>query len=202
MTVSEGASIRAHTGARTRKVPGTRAGVIEAIEELEDVARSAREHSDRSISMAATSALAQLVRENGNELVVSDWSDLPALHNDAAKFRQVFTNLLSNANKFTDKGTINVSAREAPGRPLWVEFTVSDTGIGMNEEQLARVFDAFVQADSSTSANYGGTGLGLSICRSFCELMGGTIEVKSESGKGSTFTVLLPIDPKLALASA
>ena len=127
---------------------------------------------------------------------------LPTLYNDAAKFRQIFTNLLSNANKFTEKGYITVSAAQLAEQPGWVEFTVRDTGIGMDEEQQSRVFEAFVQADSSTSANYGGTGLGLAICREFCDLMGGSIEVSSEAGSGSTFTVLLPSDPELALADA
>jgi len=79
---------------------------------------------------------------------------------------------------------------------------VRDTGIGMDEEQQSRVFEAFVQADSSISANYGGTGLGLAICRDFCELMGGSIAVESAAGAGSTFTVVLPSDPELALANA
>jgi signal transduction histidine kinase len=121
---------------------------------------------------------------------------LPALYNDAAKFRQIFTNLLSNANKFTKGGTISVSTRELPDSPGWAEFAIRDTGIGMTDEQLAHVFDAFVQADSSTSANYGGTGLGLTICRDFCDLMGGTIRVESQVGVGSTFTVLIPSDPE------
>jgi signal transduction histidine kinase len=150
----------------------------------------------------ACDVLAPLLKKNNNELRIDKLQDLPVLYNDAAKFRQIFTNLLSNANKFTQKGTISVSAREVPERPDWVEFAVQDTGIGMNDEQLSRVFDAFVKADSSISANYGGTGLGLAICQNFCDLMGGNIKVKSEAGKGATFTVLLPTDPKLAHAAA
>ena len=146
--------------------------------------------------------LAPLLRNNNNVLQLGGLLDLPAVNNDTAKFRQIFTNLLSNANKFTKDGYISVSARERPDRPGWVEFAVRDTGIGMTSEQLSRVFDAFVQADSSTSANYGGTGLGLAISKEFCALMGGSIEVESTVGTGSTFTVLLPSDPTLALADA
>jgi signal transduction histidine kinase len=144
----------------------------------------------------ACEVLAPLLRNNNNELQLGELRELPVIYNDAAKFRQIFTNLLSNANKFTKGGYISVSARELPERPGWAEFAVHDTGIGMTSEQLARVFDAFVQADSSTSANYGGTGLGLAICRDFCALMGGSILVESQVGKGSTFTVLIPSDPE------
>jgi len=150
----------------------------------------------------ACDVLAPLLRTNDNVLQLDELRALPALYNDAAKFRQIFTNLLSNANKFTKGGTISVSTRELPERPGWVEFAVRDTGIGMTSEQLARVFDAFVQADSSISANYGGTGLGLAICRDFCALMGGSIGAESAVGEGSTFTVLLPSDPALAHAAA
>jgi len=145
-------------------------------------------------------ALAPLLRDNNNELEMSDFSHLPTLYNDATKFRQIFTNLLSNACKFTENGYISVSARPLAERPGWVEFSVRDTGIGMNEDQQLRVFEAFVQAEVSTSANYGGTGLGLAICRDYCDLMGGTIQVESAAGEGSTFKVVLPTDPELALA--
>lgn len=137
-------------------------------------------------------SLAPLLRDNDNELVVSDLGELPVLHNDATKFRQIFTNLLSNACKFTQQGVITVAARALPGKKGVVEISVQDTGIGMSREQQGRIFDAFVQAEASTSANYGGTGLGLAICRDYCELMGGSIRVKSAPGKGSTFTVRLP----------
>ncbi|MCB1690035.1 MAG: HAMP domain-containing histidine kinase [Halioglobus sp.] len=143
----------------------------------------------------AFEVLAPLLRKNQNTLQTSNLEGLPEMNNDPAKFRQIFTNLLSNANKFTESGYITVSARELPDTPGWLEFSVRDTGIGMTKEELARVFDAFVQADSSTSATYGGTGLGLAICRDFCALMGGRIDVESEPGVGSTFTVLLPSDP-------
>jgi signal transduction histidine kinase len=144
--------------------------------------------------------LTPLLRNNNNELQVDGLEGLPLLYNDAAKFRQIFTNLLSNANKFSTDGQITVSAQEMPERPGWLQFSVHDTGIGMTPEQISRVFDAFVQADPSTSANYGGTGLGLAICRDFCKLMGGSIKVESEVGVGSTFTVEIPTDPKLAHA--
>jgi signal transduction histidine kinase len=147
-------------------------------------------------------SLAPLLREGKNELQLSDLDELTTMYNDANKFRQIFTNLLSNACKFTEQGYISVFARKVPERSGWVEFSVRDTGIGMDEEQQSRVFEAFVQADSSTSANYGGTGLGLAICRDHCELMGGSIGVESEAGVGSTFTVLLPSDPELAHAGA
>ncbi len=143
-------------------------------------------------------SLAPLLKQNNNSLDLSAIEPLPVLFNDATKFRQIFTNLLSNACKFTENGYISLFAAEREGQPGWVEFTVHDTGIGMDEDQQSRVFDAFVQADSSTSANYGGTGLGLAICRDYCEMMGGSISVSSEIGNGSTFTVVLPSDPELA----
>ncbi len=147
-------------------------------------------------------ALVPLLKTRNNELTVGDLRSLPSLYSDATKFRQIFTNLLSNACKFTEGGHISVEGIELRDRPGWVKFTVKDTGIGMDREQQDRIFDAFVQADSSTTANYGGTGLGLAICREFSELMGGSISVESKKGVGSTFTVLLPSDPELALEAA
>ncbi len=112
------------------------------------------------------------------------------MHADLTKVRQALFNLLSNASKFTDHGTITLSVqRESDDR---LTFAVSDTGIGMTEEQLSRLFQAFSQAEASTRSQYGGTGLGLAISRQFCRLMGGDLTVESAYGQGSTFTVRLP----------
>jgi signal transduction histidine kinase len=211
-----------------------------------------------------------LVEKNANTLVVACPDDIGSMHADLTKVRQALFNLLSNAAKFTDHGTIELrEAREAPtpdpihptmgpldphgplrgrgedagmapplprdagiprhgharrarvpwsggpagsggapsfvrgeggrgdevglrGSPWGVSFAVSDTGIGMTEEQLSRLFEAFSQAEASTRSKYGGTGLGLAISRHFCRLMGGDLTVTSAYGKGSTFTVRLP----------
>ena len=112
---------------------------------------------------------------------------------DPVKVRQCLLNLLSNANKFTDQGSIT------PGgpmrRPRWRRVGVvphHDTGIGMTDEQMAKLFRAFVQADDSTSRRYGGTGLGLALTKKFCQMMGGDVTVTSKPGEGSTFTMELP----------
>ena len=128
------------------------------------------------------------------------------VYGDALRLGQVLTNLVSNAVKFTHHGHVKlgvyVVAQE--GAQLSLRFDVSDTGIGMNDEQLSRLFEEFTQADGSTTRRYGGTGLGLSITRRLVTLMGGTIKVTSEVGKGSCFTVILPMRmapmPQLALA--
>ena len=147
-------------------------------------------------------SITPLLRARNNVLQLPDLSSLPTMYNDQAKFRQIFVNLLSNAVKFTENGYISVTAEPVADREGWCQFSVQDTGIGMDAEQQNRVFEAFVQADSSTSANYGGTGLGLAICRDYSALMGGNIEVQSEPGEGSTFTIVLPTDPELAHAAA
>jgi signal transduction histidine kinase len=102
-------------------------------------------------------------------------------------------NLLSNASKFTSSGRIDLEvARERNGSDDTFVFRVRDTGIGMTPEQQQRVFEAFSQAEVSTARKFGGTGLGLAISKRFCEMMGGGIELESELGKGSTFTIRLP----------
>src|SRR3974390_744738 len=100
---------------------------------------------------------------------------------------------MSNANKFTEKGTITIAARQRQeeGRD-WITISVADTGIGMSAEQIGKLFQEFFQADASTTRTYGGTGLGLAISKRFCQMMGGDITVESEPGRGSTFTIRLP----------
>ena len=112
-----------------------------------------------------------------------------ALIGDPARLRQILTNLIGNAVKFTDRGEVGVrvEAVEAEGPSVVLAFDVSDTGIGIPPEKQRRIFDAFTQADSSTTRRYGGTGLGLSIAKQLCEMMGGTIGLTSEPGRGSTF---------------
>jgi GAF domain-containing protein len=134
-----------------------------------------------------------LVEKNGNTLVVECSNDVGTMRADLTKVRQTLFNLLSNASKFTDHGTIGLTVEREPGTDGdWLTFAVSDTGIGMTEEQLERLFEAFSQAEASTRSKYGGTGLGLAISRHFCRMMGGDLTVTSVYGEGSTFTVRLP----------
>jgi signal transduction histidine kinase len=131
-----------------------------------------------------------LVEKNGNTLMVTCPDGVGEMQADLTKVRQALFNLLSNAAKFTEQGTISLTVeREADD---WLTFAVSDTGIGMTEEQLGRLFEAFSQAEASTRSTYGGTGLGLAISRHFCRLMGGDLTVESVYGEGSTFMVRLP----------
>ncbi|WP_018235367.1 response regulator [Ensifer sp. BR816] len=137
--------------------------------------------------------VAPLMAKNGNAFVQDIDGDLGEMHSDQTKLRQNLFNLLSNAAKFTNGGKVTLSARrEARADGDWLVFKVSDTGIGMTPEQQERLFNAFTQADASTTRNYGGTGLGLSITRSFSRMIGGVVNVESEVGKGSVFTMEVP----------
>jgi GAF domain-containing protein/CheY-like chemotaxis protein len=134
-----------------------------------------------------------LAQKNGNEVVVRRAADIALMYADQMRFRQALLNLVSNANKFTSNGTISIDVRQQQeGDRDWVEVAVADTGIGMTEEQVGKLFQDFTQADASTTRKYGGTGLGLAISRRFCQMMGGDITVASEPGRGSTFTIRLP----------
>ncbi|MBE9182563.1 PAS domain S-box protein [Oculatella sp. LEGE 06141] len=157
-----------------------------------------------------------LAAKNGNTLDIHCDDQLGVMHADLTKVRQALFNLLSNAAKFTEHGTVSLSITQEtiattdnPDQCLdpdtatthtgFILFQVTDTGIGMSLEQVERVFQAFTQADASTTRKYGGTGLGLAISRHFCQMMGGDITVCSEVGQGSTFTIRLPLqvaDPK------
>lgn len=135
-----------------------------------------------------------MVIKNGNTLVIDCPKDIGSLRTDLTKLKQSLINLLSNAAKFTKQGkvTLKISRAVDPDGTSKVTFAVSDSGIGMNDEQLGRLFQAFTQADSSTTRNFGGTGLGLTITKHFCTMLGGSIDVTSKPGVGSTFTIVLP----------
>ncbi len=139
------------------------------------------------------STIHPLIERNGNVLELDCPPEVGAMYADVTRVRQILFNLLSNASKFTEGGTVRLEVRreeaEEGDRLL---FRVSDTGIGMTPEQLGKLFQAFTQADASTSRKYGGTGLGLVICRRFAQMMGGDVSVESTEGQGSTFTVHLP----------
>jgi CheY-like chemotaxis protein len=130
-------------------------------------------------------------------------ADIGSMRTDLTKLKQSLINLLSNAAKFTQNGrvTLALSRVQAGSGPARITFHVSDTGIGMNEEQLGRLFQAFTQADTSTTRHYGGTGLGLTITRHFANMLGGTIQVTSKAGEGSSFIMVLPDHPVQAPAA-
>jgi two-component system, NtrC family, sensor kinase len=134
-----------------------------------------------------------LAAKNTNQIAVQCDAEIGTLYADQMRLRQALLNLMSNANKFTDHGTITIGARQGQedGRN-WITLAVADTGIGMTAEQIGKLFQEFSQASSTTSSKYGGTGLGLVISRRFCQMMGGDITVESEPGRGSTFTIRLP----------
>ncbi len=132
-----------------------------------------------------------LVEKNANALEVRCGPGVARMRADLTKVRQALFNLLSNACKFTREGRVTLTA-EREGE--WMVFRVRDSGIGMTREQLDRAFDSFTQADASIARKYGGTGLGLTITRKFCEMMGGAINAESEPGKGTVFTLRLPVE--------
>ncbi|WP_455201761.1 GAF domain-containing sensor histidine kinase [Kaarinaea lacus] len=135
-----------------------------------------------------------LIEKNKNNFQLEYDDNIRIVNADLTKVRQILFNLLSNASKFTEDGTIKLIVnQEHIDKNKWIKFTIKDTGIGMNREQLNRLFVSFSQADSSTQRKYGGTGLGLAITYRLCQLMEGTINVDSVPGVGSTFTVLLPM---------
>ncbi|OUD13146.1 hybrid sensor histidine kinase/response regulator [Thioflexithrix psekupsensis] len=135
-----------------------------------------------------------LVEKQHNQLKVFFDPSLSSMYSDSTKLRQNLLNLLSNASKFSAQDVIELNIiRDPQNEADWVQFQVIDHGIGMTPQQMARLFEMFVQADASTTRKYGGSGLGLAITKSFCEMLGGTIEVNSELGKGSIFTMRLPL---------
>jgi PAS domain S-box-containing protein len=176
--------------------------LLTLINDLLDVARyTAGEQIHLNVSEFDLSAFFQglaemtnpLVRKNNNSLATDSDGDLGKMRADETRVRQILLNLLSNAAKFTEGGTITFrSRRECGSGSDWIVFSVTDTGPGMTAEQIQNLFKPFYRADTSTTRRHGGTGLGLSISKLLAERMGGSIAVASEPGKGSTFTVRLP----------
>lgn len=143
-----------------------------------------------------STTIAPLVEKNKNTYNVNCAENLGSLFADITRVRQMLINLLSNACKFTENGNISLNARRefnTADSIDWMVFDIVDTGIGLSPDQIDKVFLEFTQADASTTRKYGGTGLGLSISQRFCRMMGGDITVRSELGKGSTFTIRLPV---------
>jgi adenylate cyclase len=142
----------------------------------------------------AVRELRQNIEANGNRLVLKIADDAGILYSDSVKLRQILFNLLSNAAKFTRDGTIHliVERRRNPGCADDIIVRVVDTGIGIKQEYLDRVFDPFIQAGNDIGRKFGGTGLGLTVSRRLCELLGGEINVESTLGAGAAFTLKLP----------
>jgi signal transduction histidine kinase len=138
----------------------------------------------------ATATVEPMLRNGNVRLVTEVAADMPLIKSDRDKLKQIVLNLLSNSAKFTEKGEIKVAAWRDNGS---IKLTVSDTGIGMNQEALKYIFEEFRQVDMSTTRKYGGTGLGLAIVKRLANLLGGDIEVESQEGKGSKFTITLPL---------
>ncbi|MDQ7824125.1 MAG: response regulator [Candidatus Eremiobacteraeota bacterium] len=156
--------------------------------------------SIRDMISDVVTTIQPLVEKNSNTLRQEIQEGIDTMQSDLTKVRQGLFNLLSNACKFTHEGQISLAVEheKEQGRE-WILFRVSDTGIGITGEQINKLFQAFTQADNSTTRQYGGTGLGLSITKKFCQMMGGDVTVTSEQGKGSVFTIKLPArtpDPK------
>jgi PAS domain S-box-containing protein len=134
-----------------------------------------------------------LIQKRNNELEVRCDPNAGAMHADVTKVRQILFNLLSNASKFTERGKVTLEVRREEEQPTPdIVFRVTDSGIGITKEQVDKLFQPFIQADASTTRKFGGTGLGLAISKHFAQMMGGSMSVISEPGKGSAFTLRLP----------
>lgn len=138
------------------------------------------------------SELEPIIKRSNLTVTARTGGKLPTLKSDRQKVKQIVLNLLSNALKFTPVGSVTISARYDP-RGRTVDIAVRDTGVGIGTEDQTKVFEDFRQLDSSPARGYGGTGLGLSICRRLAQMLGGTIELESIVGRGSTFVLRLPV---------
>jgi GAF domain-containing protein len=175
-------------------------GLINQVLDLSKIEAGKLELNPQTVQLAplindVISTAGQLAEQNKNRLVVDAQENLGALTVDSMRLRQILLNLLSNACKFTKAGEVKLAARKVSNGGTFVEFAVTDTGIGMTAEQQAKLFEEFSQADAATAQHFGGTGLGLAITRKLARMMGGDVTMTSEPGKGSVFTVRLPGGP-------
>ncbi|MCJ2093438.1 response regulator [Methylobacterium sp. J-072] len=185
-----------------RKIEAAARHLLSLINDVLDISKieagrmtaSAETFSVSDLLRDVSDATGSLVEKKGNRFVLdTDGAELGAMHQDQTKIRQCLLNLIGNAAKFTETGTITLAVRRHHDAGAdWLSFAVTDTGIGLSEAQIARLFERFVQADDSTTRQFGGTGLGLAITRAFCQTMGGDIAVTSTEGQGATFTIRLP----------
>jgi signal transduction histidine kinase len=172
-------------------------GLINQVLDLSKIEAGKLELNPQTVQLAplindVISTAGQLAEQNKNRLVVDAQENLGTLTVDPMRLRQILLNLLSNACKFTKAGVVELAARKVSNGTNFIEFSVSDTGIGMTPEQQEKLFEEFSQADETTAQHFGGTGLGLAITRKLARMMGGDVTVISEPGKGSVFTVRLP----------
>ena len=172
-------------------------GLINQVLDLSKIEAGKLDLNPESVTLAplideVIGTAAQLAEQNNNRLVVESGDNLGALTVDPMRLRQILLNLLSNACKFTKQGEVALRVKRVANGANWIEFAVSDTGIGMTAEQLGKLFEEFSQAEASTAQRFGGTGLGLAITRKLARMMGGDVTVTSAPGKGSVFTARLP----------
>ena len=185
-----------------RKIRNAGKQLLQLINEILDLSKieagkmevDAHDFSVKTLVSEVVNTVAPLAEKNGNTLRYDVADDIDRAYTDSHKLRQCLLNLLSNACKFTENGSIFITAVLDPDdRRRIVAFSVTDTGIGMSEAQMSRLFGAFIQADASTTRRYGGTGLGLAITRRLAGLLGGAVSVESALGEGSVFSLSIPL---------
>ena len=184
-----------------RKIQGSSRHLLNLINSILDLSKIEAGRMELQLAPMSIIDLAQDVMETihpvaeakFNTVVLDNASTVDSIESDFDKLRQCLLNLLSNANKFTQEGELTLTIKTISYQTEnYLEFIVTDTGIGMAKDQLEKIFEAFTQADTALTRRYGGTGLGLTITREFVRMLGGTISAQSELGKGSVFTILIP----------
>ena len=184
-----------------RKIQGSSKHLLNLINSILDLSKIEAGRMELYLEPVNIAELAQdvintiqpVASARSNQVVLKNDSIVDVIESDLGKLRQCLLNLLSNANKFTEAGQLTLSIKTIHYQAAdYFEFTVADTGIGMEKHQLDKIFEAFTQADTSPTRRYDGTGLGLTITREFVRMLGGTISAQSEIGKGSTFVILIP----------